>query len=75
MLPINTDVLLVELDSASKILLGWQKRITEGGIPGQDYPVPDERHIDDFVRKLAGELMLVAHKCDALARILTDQTS
>ncbi len=70
MIPISQDVLLEELAVAERIVAKWKTRVSEG-IPGVDVPGTDEA-LEEFVRLFAGELMVLAGKCETLAGVLVD---
>jgi hypothetical protein len=65
-LPLSTEVIQLELKSAIDILSKWESDTRQ--IPGQDVPA-DADQIEEFFRQFAGELILVARKCEALAAI------
>lgn len=67
-LPVSPPVLLDELASAQGILKKWLEGIAQG-IPAIDLP-GDEETLDEFLRELCGELLLVAGKCSTLAEVL-----
>lgn len=70
MLPISTEVLITELDVIAKVISNWRTKL-EAGIPGEDLPISSEHQAEDFVRKLCGELLIVAGTCENMSNILS----
>lgn len=70
-LPVTNEVLLAELTSSKAILEAWIAKV-EAGIPGIDIPTPQE-HLEDFLRPLCGELLIVAHKCESLSNVISGE--
>jgi hypothetical protein len=72
-LPVSTPVILAELKSARKILTKWIKKIEAEGIPGVDgAPAPQET-IDDYLRELEGELLMISGKTSVLSNVLNGE--
>jgi hypothetical protein len=68
-LPVTSDVLIAELDLAIKVLEKWRDS-TKEGTPGVDVPGAQDM-LENYLRALCGELLLVSGKCEALANILS----
>lgn len=64
-LPLSRDVLTEQLSFAKKIIEKWE----QVDLPGMDSPGTDD-HLAEVVRQMAGELILVARQCEALATIV-----
>jgi hypothetical protein len=71
-LPISSELLLSEIQTALAVLAKWKERV-EAGIPGVDLPA-DEASTYRFVSELCGEILVVAGKCQNVAAILTDRS-
>ncbi len=67
-LPVTPPVILQELAGAKEILDKWMLAIAQG-IPMIDLPA-DEDSLENFMRALCGELLVVAGKCTTLAEVL-----
>lgn len=68
MIPVSSEVLRDEADTARAILAKWVAKIDDG-IPGIDLPAT-ELDTDAWLHQLCGELMVVSGKCETLASIL-----
>ncbi len=68
-LPVTQDVLISELETSKKYLEEWIEKVKEG-IPGVDRPAPPDV-LDDFLRSLCGELLVVSGKCENLSHVLS----
>jgi hypothetical protein len=64
---LTREVLLNEIQTAKKILEGWESKLEN--IPKYDRPGSDD-DVQRFFQSLIAELMLVSGKCDTLATIL-----
>ena len=70
-LPVTTEVMLSELKTAKAVIEAWEHKL-EAGIPGVDLPAAPEV-VDDFLRALCGELLIVSSKCENLSRVLSGE--
>lgn len=68
--PISSELIRLELDSAVKIVQKWLMLTQQ--IPGQDAPASEDQ-AHEFLRQLAGELLLVARKCETLAALVVGE--
>lgn len=68
-LPVSSPIIISELTAAKTILEAWLERV-ENGVPGVDIPAPPEQ-LEDFMRGLCGELLVVSTKCENLSNILS----
>lgn len=68
-LPLSTELLLSELKSAEAILRKHIAALEAEGVPAVDQP-GSEVMLEEFVGELSGELLLVAGKCENIARVL-----
>jgi len=72
MLSVTHETMLAELKSSKLIMDTWIQKIEEG-IPGIDIPAPPDQ-LEDFMRSLCGELLIVSGKCENLSNVLTGDT-
>jgi len=70
-LPVTQETLQSEMKAAVVILNKWISKVDEG-IPGVDLPAQPEA-LEDFMRALCGELLIVSGKCENLSNVLTGE--
>lgn len=66
---VRPETLKSEVESA-KVLLTELLEDFEKGIPGVDGEAVEDEVTEDFLRKLSGDLRVVANKCEGIANIL-----
>lgn len=72
LLPVTQETIISEMKGSRDILDSWIAKVGEG-IPGVDIPASPE-HLEDFLRALCGELLIVTAKCESLSNVLSGTT-
>lgn len=72
-LPVEPETIVEEMKSARAILDKWIKSVEEG-VPVIDIPTGSPEQLEDFVRALCGELLIVTAKCESLSNVLSGTT-
>lgn len=71
-LAVTQETILSEMKGARDILDAWIIKVGEG-IPVVDLPASPEQ-LEDFLRSLCGELLIVTAKCESLSNVLAGET-
>jgi len=69
-LSLSPETLRAEIASIRHLLDGVMEAAEQ--VPVEELPAPEER-LEDFVRRVAGELALAARKCHGLAEVLSGE--
>lgn len=72
-LPVEPETMVAEMQAARAILDKWIKAV-EDGVPVVDIPTGTPEQLEDFVRALCGELLIVTAKCESLSNVLSGTT-
>lgn len=72
-LSVDQDTILSELKTSKAILDKWIENIG-AGVPVLDIPTSSPEQLEDFVRALCGELLIVTGKCESLSNVLSGTT-
>lgn len=74
-LAVSSPLLLSELKSAQAVLHKWIVSLEEEGIPGVTTPQQTTlaANTEEWVSVFAGEMQIVAAKCDALATAIAQE--
>ena len=70
---VSREVIIGELKGTQEILRKWQKKL-EKGVAGVDYAPQGDEESDDpekLASELAGELLVVAGRCETLSGIVS----
>jgi hypothetical protein len=71
-LAVTSETILAEMKGAKDILEAWMVKVEEG-IPGVDVPAEPDR-LEDFLRALCGEMLIVAGKTEHLSNVLSGES-
>lgn len=72
-LPVEPETIVAEMKAAQAILDKWIREV-EGGLPVIDLPTGTQEQLEDFIRALSGELLIVTAKCESLSNVLSGNT-
>ena len=68
-LSVTSMTMLAEMKGSRDILDAWVSKVEEG-LPLIDLPATPEQ-LEDFLRALCGELLIVSAKCESLSNVIS----
>lgn len=68
---LRADTLRSELAQIISILLEWQKKLEDEGVPGDETPAND-LNVEIFEMQFRGELLLAANRLTSITEVLSE---